>query len=659
MTMPPEMGGMGEPAEYLNDKVAGYDVNEEFIRKAVNEVSANPLRLALLQITKDKELEHMTVTKKAIRGGVLFDYVLSESDEQTVRAKAVAYLLLGPRNAPAPPSKTECFRLMDLFSDKPMRDQPGDPSFDYEEGYEELALENYPRDVDWTSTAPSTERLSEWKVIIVGAGISGLAAAIPLKKLGIPFEIIERQGGIGGTWLLNSYPGARVDTTSFLFQYKFEKAYPWTEYFASAGETRKYLEYVATKYGVKSSIKFNREVVAAKWESVNSKWHVQIRHKDGTEESLVCNAIISASGLFSTPNALPDIKGLSTFKGPLFHTAQWDHSVDHRNKDVALIGTGSTGAQLAPVVARESKSLTVYQRTPNWMFQIEGYRNAVSDHMHWLCNHLPYFWNWHCWATFYRSLHLAATQLRDEEWTAKGGKINKRNDTLRRNLTEMYEKEIGDRPDLMEKMMPTYAPMVRRLVVDNGFLACLKSDNVELVSDDIDSITETGILTKDGRHREFDIIVLGAGFKVSQYLWPVDYIGREGMTLAKAWAKDGARSYLGLTMPHYPNLFTLYGPNHQPRGGSLYSYGEMWARYAVASIVGMIERDVKSMEVRDDVFQQYQENLDKANEKLIWESNGSSYYVNGYGRQAVNMPWTTAEYHSMIRKPNFDDYNML
>lgn len=223
---------------------------------------------------------------------------------------------------------------------------------------------------------------------------------------------------------------------------------------------------------------------------------------------------------------------------------------------MALIGTGSTGTQLAPIVANEAKTLTVYQRTPNWMFQIEGYRNSVTEHMRWLCNNLPYFWNWFCYTAFYRSLHLANTQLRDDAWTAKGGLINARNDALRKALLTMYEKEIGDRPDLMEKMLPKYAPMVRRLVVDNGFLQALKQDNVELVSENIERITETGIRTKDGKEREFDLIVLGAGFKTSQYLWPVNYVGREGMTLEKAWEKDGARSYLGMVMPNYPNLFT-------------------------------------------------------------------------------------------------------
>lgn len=260
--------------------------------------------------------------------------------------------------------------------------------------------------------------------------------------------------------------------------------------------------------------------------------------------------------------------------------------------------------------------------------------------------------------TFYRSLHLASLQLRDNDWTSQGGLINKRNDALRAALTDYMKSEIGDRPDLVAKMMPDYAPMVRRLVVDNGFFQTLKRDNVELVTDRIDRITENGILTKDGKHREFDVIVLGAGFKTSQYLWPVDYVGREGMTLQEAWQKDGARSYLGMTMPKYPNLFTLYGPNHQPRGGSLYSYGEIWARYAVASIVGMIERDAWSMEVKPEVFAEYQDRLDAQNRKLIWESTGSSYYVNEHGRQAVNMPWTTAEYHPMIAKPHLEDFDL-
>lgn len=211
MTMSADMGA---PDHVILDKVAGFDVNEAFIREAVKEAGANILRLAMIQNTGDEELRAMHVTKKAIRGGVLYDYILSESDEAKVREKAIRHLLQGPRPPPQRPSKEEAFKLMDLFSDVPMSEKPGEPGFDYEEGYEELALEDYPREVSWTGQVPQAAQLAKWKVLIVGAGISGIAAAIPLKKLGIPFEIIERQGGVGGTWLLNSYPGARVGESS-------------------------------------------------------------------------------------------------------------------------------------------------------------------------------------------------------------------------------------------------------------------------------------------------------------------------------------------------------------------------------------------------------------------------------------------------------------
>jgi 4-hydroxyacetophenone monooxygenase len=656
MTTVPVPSIAHSPDSGKNGIVAGYNVSEAFIREAVREANTNALRLALIQATGDKDLEKIEVRKTEIRYGWLYDYVIGEEDSELVRKKAVEYLLQGPQDHPGRPSKKEAFRLMDLFSDVPLSQMP-EEFFEYEEGYEELGIEDHPRDVKWNGPRPSPETLKQWKVVIIGAGISGIAAGILLKKLGIPFEIIERQAGVGGTWLLNTYPEARVDTLSYLFQYKFVKNYKWTEYFASREETQKYLSYVANEYGIMENFRFNREVVATQWDEAKARWHITIQHKDGTEEKLESNAIISASGLFSTPN-LPDIPGLKDFKGAVFHTAQWDHTVDYRNKRVAVIGTGSSGTQVTPGLAPYVSHLSVYQRTSNWIVKIEGYRDTVSDHMRWLCDNLPYYWNWFCFASYFRSLHIAECQYYDAEWQAKGGLINRRNDGLRRALTEFMEDKFRDYPQILEKIRPRHAPLVRRLVVDNGFYDVLKRDNVSLVTENIDRITENCIRTVDGTEREFDIIVLAGGFKTSQYLWPVNYIGREGMTLEKAWAKDGARSYLGETMPYYPNLFMMYGPNHQPRGGSLYSCGELWARYAVACVAGMIERGVSSMEVKQDVFDSYQEKLDKANERIIWEMKDAGYYVNEHGRQAVNMPWTTAQYHRYIRQPNFDDFHL-
>lgn len=636
--------------------VPGYDVSDSYIREAIAKAAPSSLRLALLQVTGDKELERMKVHKKEIRYGWLYDYVLSPEDEEKVREKAVRYLLSGPHPAPAPPSRKESYRLMDLFSGEPLSAAPKG-FFDYEEGYEELAFDDHPRNVTWNDEPPE-EEIKKWKVLVVGAGISGIAAGVLLHKLRIPFEIVERQAGVGGTWLLNNYPEARVDTLSYLFQYKFVKNYKWTEFFASRAETQKYLSYVSNEYGILENCRFNREVVAAHWDEGLSKWIVTIKHKDGQQKTLEYNAIISASGLFSTPN-LPDIPGLKDFKGHAFHTAQWDHSVQYKDRKVAVIGTGSSGTQVTPGLAPHAKQVSVYQRTPEWIVKIEGYRDPVSQHMNWLCDNIPYYWNWFCFAAFFRSLHIAEVQYFDKEWQADGGLINRRNDGLRRALTEFMEQKFAVRPDLLRKIRPRHAPLVRRLVVDNGFYDALKRDNVELVTEGIERITEKGIITMDGQEREFDIIVLAGGFKVSQYLWPVEYVGREGMTLQKAWEKDGARSYLGETMPYYPNLFMMYGPNHQPRGGSLYSTGELWARYAVAAIARMIERGVKAMEVKKDVYNRYQATLDQANKRIIWEMSESGYYVNNHGRQAINMPWTTAEYHQLIRQPNLDDFDLV
>jgi 4-hydroxyacetophenone monooxygenase len=625
-------------------------VDEKFIRHAIDQANLNALRLALYQVTGDPDLAKMRVRKQSIRGGALYGYVLAEEDHAEAKAKALAYLLKGPHRVPPPPSKPETRKLIDMFSDEPVSEA------DFAFGYEELAYEEFPRDVHWTKP-PSASKLENFKVLVIGAGISGIAAAIQLKRLGLPFTVIERQAGIGGTWLLNSYPEARVDTSSYLYQFKFEKNYPWTEFFASRNETQKYLDHIATKYGVKKGFQFNREVTAAMWDEASSTWIVKIKLKDGGEETIAANAIISGSGLFSTPN-LPDIPGIRDFEGAMFHTAHWDHSFDYRGTRAALIGTGSSGTQLAPGLARDVKHLAIYQRHPNWIMAMENYRGEVGPHMRWLFDNMPYYWNWYSYASYFTGQQLQGLQTYDREWMKAGGGINQRNDGVRANLTEYIRSKVGHDPELFAKVLPKHAPLIRRLVVDNGFYDTLNQDNVELVTEGIERITKKGIVTKDGIEREFDLIVLGAGFKVSQYLWPVQYVGRNGATLEESWKKDGARSYLGAVMPGFPNLFMFYGPNGQPRSGGFYSWAEIWARYVCGAIVSMIEGDSKSMEVRKEVFDDYNARLDEANKNLIWEADGHSYYVNEHGRSGINMPWTTTEYHAMVLKPNLDDYDL-
>jgi len=633
-------------------------VTDAFIRDAIEKSTVNALRVALYQITKDVELETMKVSKIPVRGGAMEDFVLSAEDEDIVKAKGIDFLTKqensgGPAPLPPPPSLEEATKLMRMFCGE---DEQLSPAM-LQLGYEELAFKDFPRAVEWTKK-PAQDKISKHHVVIIGAGINGISTAISLQRLGIPYTLVDRQSDVGGTWLQNTYPEARVDTLGFAFQYKFEKGYKWEEMYPSADELRRYLAFVARKHDVVKNFKFDREVIAATWNEESSSWRLTLKLSNGSEEYMETNSIISASGLFATAN-LPNIAGIRDYKGHMFHTTEWDHGVQYKDKNVAVIGNGSSGAQLIPGLARDAKHLAVYMRTPQWIAPYDGYRSKVPSHMTWLLERMPNYQNWFGFSNFMRGMQLPPLQVEDPKWRAQGGLVNKRNDGMRKGLTEYIKSKVGSDSPLLPKLVPTTAPLVRRLVVDNGFYDALMQDNVELVTETIERVTASGIKTIDGREREFDLIVLGCGFKPTEYLYPVEYKGRNGVTLDKTWEKDGARSYLGLTIPGYPNLFTLYGPNHQPRGGpSLHSWSEIWGRYAVAAIVWMIENDAKSLAVKQSVYDEYNKDLDVAVNKLIWQAEGHGYFVNKHGRQAVNMPWTADQYHPRVIHPNIDDFEV-
>ena len=362
--------------------------------------------------------------------------------------------------------------------------------------------------------------------------------------------------------------------------------------------------------------------------------------------------------MFSTPN-LPDIAGIDSFAGKMFHTTAWDHDFEIADKRVALIGTGSSGAQLMPHLANQAASLTVFQRTPNWIVPIEGYHAPITPEQAWLMKHLPYYWNWFCYAMTMLDRHVEKMQAFDGQWQAAGGVVNERNDKFREFLLGNLTARLGQRPDLLEKCRPSYPPAARRLVVDNGWFDALLRPNVELVTEPILQVGADAITTRDGESRAFDLIVLGSGFQTSRYLWPVRYRGRGGITPDDLWAKDGARAYLGMTMPGFPNFFMFYGPNGQARSGSFHGWAEIWARYAILVVVGMIERGAEAAEVRQDVFLDYNTRLDAAMTPLIWGGGGAgSYYLNEQGRRGVNMPWTAAEYYSWVMEPCLEDFDL-
>lgn len=642
------MNTHGEVATFETDQ-ASCDGRERLIRAAVEKAHPNALRVALYQATADPALAAMPAERKPFWGGTYYQVMLADGDVEVLRRKALDYLLSNPAATNELPSDVVLRRYMEIFNGGVVDD------FTFAMGKEELSFEDFPRGVDWESE-PSQNAKAAFHVIIIGAGAAGLAAAVQLDRLGVPYTVVERNAGVGGTWWTNDYPDSRVDIVSHNYQLSFMRNYPWQHYFATQPELKAYFQMIAETYDLLDRIRFNTELVEAQWDEETASWHTRLRHADGTEQTLVGQVLISAAGLFNQPN-LPDIAGIESFKGRIFHTTAWDHSYNPAGKRVGLIGVGSTGAQLVPALARSAAALSVFQRSPQWVGKRDGYRDRVDAEVQWLFDNMPYYWNWYCFALFHTMFDIEGLQTYDRAWQAAGGFVSERNDLLRENLKEYVGAKVGHRPDLARHLIPDFPPLAKRLIADNGWYDALLRPNVELVTEGIERITPSGILTRDGCHRDFDLIVLCAGFRTNAYLWPVRYEGRNDQTLEQAWEKDGARAYLGMTVPNFPNLFIVYGPNAQARAGGLMAWLEIWVRYAVKSIAMMIENGVRSMDCRPEIYEDYNKRLDHTLEECIW-GGAKSYYVNEHGRQNTNMPWHPRDYYNWVRKPNFDDYRL-
>ena len=619
------------------------------VEEAVAQANPSVLRMALFQATGDPELAAMRVNQVPLRGGAFYGFIVDPVHEEDIRRKAVDFLVSGAAADATVPDDHSLRRMMSLMTGTELTEA------EFRLGREELAFDDFPREAVWHGDKPQIPE--GFRVAIIGAGASGVAAAVQFERLGIPYTVYERQSEIGGTWHLNQYPEARVDTSSFLYQFKFVKNYPWPEYFASQAEVKRYLVHVADTFGVTPNIEFDTALERAEFDEAAGAWNLELQRSDGTVERVRANAVVSAAGQFSTPRR-PDIPGVHDYAGDFFHTTAWDQSFDPTGKTIAVIGNGSTGVQLMPHLASKAARLHVFQRTPQWISPMEGYRELITPEIRWLFDHVPFYWNWYCYHTQVTTSGMQLAQEYDPQWQAEGGRISARNDGLRQNLTQYIHDKLGARPDLIEKVLPDYAPLARRLVVDNGWYDALLRDNVELVTTGIERFTENAIITGDGREIEVDAVAFAGGFDVGKYLFPTEYVGRGGTTMEEAWSADGPRAYLGMTVPSFPNLFIFYGPNSQARSGAFLSWIEIWSRYAAQAVVHLLEGGHRWMDVRRDVFDEYQRGIDKAHDGLIWLNEAPAdrnYYVS-HGRQIVNWPWRNEHYYELIATLDPNDY---
>jgi 4-hydroxyacetophenone monooxygenase len=514
------------------------------------------------------------------------------------------------------------------------------------------------RDTTWDAP-PEPAALSGFHVVVIGAGVSGLCAAIRLEQAGVPYTVIEKNDAVGGTWLDNRYPGCGVDTPSHLYSYSFAPN-EWTNYYSKRPHLHEYLERCATEFGVRHRIQFRTEVVSAVYDEAQNNWAVVLRGPDGTERELTANVVISAVGQLNRPS-VPNIPGADTFTGPAFHSAQWPSDVDVKGKRVAVVGTGASAMQLVPAIADDVAALTVFQRSPQWAAPSENYRRTVTDHVKLLMDEVPFYAAWYrfrlAWS-FNDKVH-ASLQL-DPGWEHPERSVNAINDGHRRFFTDYMLSQLGDRTDLIPKVLPSYPPFGKRMLIDNGWFQAITKDHVELVTEHVTEIRPQGLVTADGAEYEVDVIVYATGFDSLRMLAPMDIRGRSGRSIRETWGDDDAHAYLGLAVPDFPNFFCLYGPNtNLGHGGSLIFLTECGVRYIMEIVQQMIAAGLSAVEVRRDVHDEYNARVDAAHDRMIWTHPGmDTWYRNGRGRVVTNSPWRVVDYWQMTRTARLEDYHV-
>ncbi|GAA4878252.1 NAD(P)/FAD-dependent oxidoreductase [Pseudonocardia benzenivorans] len=516
------------------------------------------------------------------------------------------------------------------------------------------------RDAHWTAAPP--RRREDLRVVVIGAGEGGICTAVKLGELGIPYTVVERHDAVGGIWLENSYPGAGVDTASALYSYSWAQKPDWSRYFAKQPEILGYLQEVARDHGVLPHVRFGTEVVAARWDDTERVWRVGIRpadDPDATPTELVADVLISAVGQLNRP-AYPPIPGLDSFAGPMFHSARWDHSVDLTDKRVGIVGTGASAMQIVPAVVGRPAHLTVFQRSAQWAIPNTNYHRVLTPQTRVLMEQVPWYAAWYrlrlMWI-YQDKLH--PTLRRDPDWEHPERSVNAINDRHRRFFAEHLMSEIAGHEDrLLDKVMPTYPPYGKRMLIDNGWFAALRRDDVDLVTDAIAQVDEKGVELADGSRVDLDVLVMATGFQSRRMLSPMDIRGRSGRSLREIWGDDDARAHLGITVPDFPNLFMVYGPNtNLGHGGSVIFHTECQVGYISRMLVTMLERDIGTVEVRPEVCDEYNRRVDEAHAELVWTHPGmTNWYRNAEGRIVTNSPWRLVDYWAMTREPDLSEF---
>lgn len=480
------------------------------------------------------------------------------------------------------------------------------------------------------------------RIGIIGAGFGGLAAAIELKRVGHDdIVIFEKADEVGGVWRENTYPGAACDVPSPFYSFSFEPNPNWPKRFSPQPVILDYLKNVADKYDVRRHIRFGVEVAAAEYDEAGARWSVTLI--DGTGDSTVeeVDVLVSAVGQLSRPR-WPAVPGRERFTGPSFHSAEWDHSVNLAGKRVAVIGTGASAAQFIPAIQPEVGQLTVFQRSAPYILPRPD--TTYTDTHKRLFGRVPatQLTERVGWYAFVESLSVAWVYAKPLAATIT-------------QVSRLHMKRQTKSAELFAKVWPNYPAGCKRILFSSDYLPALAQKNVDVVTGGVSEITESGVVTSDGAAHEVDVIIYGTGFTATDFLAPMSIRGLGGRDLNEQWS-EGARAYYGMTVPHFPNLFLMYGPNTNTGGGSIVFFHEVQAEY-LRRFVDHMAVSGAPLVVRDEVEQGYDDRVQSALADSVW-SACTSWYRGPNGRVSTNWPWLGLQYKQQA-KFNPADYDLV
>jgi cation diffusion facilitator CzcD-associated flavoprotein CzcO len=475
------------------------------------------------------------------------------------------------------------------------------------------------------------------RIVIVGAGFGGIAAAIELRRHGFAdITLLEAAPALGGTWHYNTYPGAACDVPSHLYSFSFDQRRDWSRLCSPQSEILRYLHGVAEEHGITPLIRFSSRVDECTFDEPASTWHVACRDGDSYE----ADVLLIAVGQLNQPS-VPRLPGVERFTGHTFHSARWDHEYELRDRRVAVVGNGASAVQFVPQIAAGVARLSVFQRTANWMLPRKNH--VYARWVRAAVDHVPGLqWLRRRWVFHYtESLTLAIRHP---------GTIGR----LFSLRSAMFMRGQLPDPDLRRRAWPDYTFGCKRVLFSSHYLPALARPNVELVTEQITEVTETGLRTADGRLHEVDCIIWATGFKVSEFVAPMEVVGAGGVRLADAW-REGAHAHLGMAVPGFPSLFFLYGPNTNTSGGSIIFYLEAQAAYIRQALERLRAGGFRRVEVRADVEAASDRELQSRFAGTAWTACDSWYRDEG-GRIVANWPGYMGEYAELTRTVDPSQY---